>query len=289
MWRRQPDGYLNPGLTASSRCSCTGSPASDLVDARDRAPAAMPANIEDGSATSPELVPPIYLERAVGQARAGARYVREILPARSTTAARAPTPGRRGRGRRHGVEDRGIPRGLLPRQRRLAIGEERYRAAAREGAARLRRARAARARPAAYDRLADELTRCARELPAPTTGWRCSTGSTRTTRPRRRRCARVRGLDRARRQFLREPAGHASRRARSAASSRRRPSSGRCSPSRRTAPAAVQRRCTATSSCRSRPTARPRRRSSSGWRATPTRASRRPRCTRPTPATTGTW
>ena len=125
-------------------------PMAELVDAAISRLQLIPGNLEDGTRNlRPEMVPAIFLERAANQARAGARYVRELLPAQveDPDALRAARGG--GRRDRIGLRVvRRLPRGHeAERHRRVGTrGASVQRAAAREGAARLRRARAARTR-----------------------------------------------------------------------------------------------------------------------------------------------
>jgi uncharacterized protein (DUF885 family) len=83
MWRRQPDTYLNPGLGGVFTLFLHRlRPEPELVRSAVARLQAIPGNLADGRRNlQPELTPPVYLERALGQARAGARYVRELLPA----------------------------------------------------------------------------------------------------------------------------------------------------------------------------------------------------------------
>src|SRR5688572_15225050 len=82
-WRRQPDVYLNPGMTGIFGLFLHRlRPMAELVDAAVARMRLIPGNLEDGKRNlRPEMVPAIFLDRAANQARAGARYVREILPA----------------------------------------------------------------------------------------------------------------------------------------------------------------------------------------------------------------
>ena len=82
-WRRQPEIYPTPASTACSACSstaCARSPRSSATpscaSARSRR-----RSSTDGGNLAPELVAPVFVDRAMGQARAGARYVRALLPA----------------------------------------------------------------------------------------------------------------------------------------------------------------------------------------------------------------
>ena len=151
MWRRQPDTYLNPGLSGIfSLLLHRLRPMGELVDAAISRLRAIPANLEDGKRNlRPELVPAIFLDRAANQARAGARYVRELLPAQVEDPALAARLAEAGAETASAYESYVE---FLEEMRpsatgEWALGEERYSALLRtEGAARLRRARAARSR-----------------------------------------------------------------------------------------------------------------------------------------------
>ena len=91
VWRRQPDTYLNPGMQGIFVLFLHRlRPIAQLVDAAIARMRLIPGNLEDGKRNlRPEMVPAIFLDRAANQARAGARYVREILPAQVEDAALA--------------------------------------------------------------------------------------------------------------------------------------------------------------------------------------------------------
>ena len=82
MWRRQPDMYIGPGLSGVFLLLLhrlrSESELASAVAARLRQ---VPRVLEDGRQNiKPDLAPGVYVERALRQARAGARYVRELLP-----------------------------------------------------------------------------------------------------------------------------------------------------------------------------------------------------------------
>ncbi|HSM38886.1 MAG TPA: DUF885 domain-containing protein [Candidatus Limnocylindrales bacterium] len=83
VWRRQPDYYLNPGMRGVFTLFLHRlRPEAELVQAAAARLRQVPGNLADGRANlRPELVPQILLERAINQARAGANYVRHLLPA----------------------------------------------------------------------------------------------------------------------------------------------------------------------------------------------------------------
>lgn len=82
MWRRQPATYLNPGLQGVfSLFLHRLRPEGELVFAARARLEQVPKSIEDGIANlDPALVPPVYAERAIGQARAAAQYARVLVP-----------------------------------------------------------------------------------------------------------------------------------------------------------------------------------------------------------------
>ncbi|GAC1321724.1 MAG: hypothetical protein NVSMB2_18700 [Chloroflexota bacterium] len=169
MWRRQPEMYLNPGLGGIFTLFLHRlKPEPELARAALARLRAIPANLEDGRRNiKPDLAPPVYVDRAIRQARAGARYVGEVL------AGEVSDPTLRGELADWG----GIAAGamevfanfledLLPKARgEWAIGAQRYTALLRDkellpyDVASLReRGRAE------YDRLAQELRRCAQVI-----------------------------------------------------------------------------------------------------------------------------
>ena len=82
MWKRQPATYLGPGLQGVFTLFLHRlRPEADLAEAARARLEQVPASIEHGMANlDPALTPPIYVERAIGQARAAARYARELVP-----------------------------------------------------------------------------------------------------------------------------------------------------------------------------------------------------------------
>ena len=169
MWRRQPDTYLNPGLSGIfSLFLHRLRPMPELVDSAISRLELIPGNLEDGARNlRAEQVPAIFLERAANQARAGARYVRELLPAQVEDHDLGARLAEAGDATASAYEAYvAFLEGLRPSATgEWALGEQRYSALLREkellgfDASELReRGRAA------YDELASELTRCAREL-----------------------------------------------------------------------------------------------------------------------------
>ena len=169
VWRRQPDAYLNPGMSGIfSLFLHRLRPMDELVDAAVARMKLIPGNLEDGRRNlRPEMVPAIFLERAANQARAGARYVREILPAQTDEDAQRAKLADAGEAAASAYEGYvAFLEEMRPDARGdYQLGEERYSALLREkellgfGARELREKG-----QRAYDELALELTRCAREL-----------------------------------------------------------------------------------------------------------------------------
>jgi uncharacterized protein (DUF885 family) len=82
MWRRQPATYLGPGLQGVFILFLHRLRGErDLADAARSRLEQVPASLEHGTANlDPALVPAIYVERGIGQAKAAARYARELVP-----------------------------------------------------------------------------------------------------------------------------------------------------------------------------------------------------------------
>lgn len=169
VWRRQPDVYLNPGMTGIfSLFLHQLRPMGELVDAAVSRMRQIPQNLEDGRRNlRVDMVPNIFLDRAANQARAGARYLREILPAQVEDAGLRATLAESGEAAGVAYDDYVA---FLEEMRPdasgdWAFGEERYSALLREkellgfGAGELRERG-----QAAYEELGMELTRCARDL-----------------------------------------------------------------------------------------------------------------------------
>jgi uncharacterized protein (DUF885 family) len=81
-WKRQPNTYLNPSLGGVFTLFLHRlRPEPDLADAARARLLAVPKHVEDGKANLDfGLVPRVYVDRAIGQARAAARYARELVP-----------------------------------------------------------------------------------------------------------------------------------------------------------------------------------------------------------------
>ncbi len=89
MWKRQPATYLGPGLQGVFALFLHRlRPERDLVDASRARLEKVEDNLRDGMANLDfAKVPAIYVERALGQARAAIRYARELVPAGVSDAA----------------------------------------------------------------------------------------------------------------------------------------------------------------------------------------------------------
>ena len=168
-WRRQPDTYLNPGMGGIFGLFLHQlRPVDELVDAAVARMEQIPDNLASGRANlRPELVPSIFLDRAANQARAGARYLREILPSQMSSDEHRSRLAEAGE-RAGAAYDEYVA--FLEGMRadaagEWALGEERYSALLREKELLDFGARELRERgKAAYDELAEDLRRCAREL-----------------------------------------------------------------------------------------------------------------------------
>ncbi|MEO8252283.1 MAG: DUF885 family protein, partial [Chloroflexota bacterium] len=90
-WRRNPDAYMNPGLDGVFTLFLHRlRPEPDLVLNAIGRLRGIPAQLDAGRANlRPDLVPALLLQRAVNQARAGAHYTRELLPAQVDAANRS--------------------------------------------------------------------------------------------------------------------------------------------------------------------------------------------------------
>ena len=169
VWRRQPDVYLNPGMGGIfSLFLHRLRPMDQLVSAAVARMKLIHGNLEDGKRNlRPDMVPEIFLDRAANQARAGAKYVREILPAQIEDSAL------RAKLAEAGEEAGSAYDGYVAYLEEIRpnatgewmLGEDRYSALLREKELLGFGARELRDRgQAAYDELVIDLTRCAREL-----------------------------------------------------------------------------------------------------------------------------
>jgi uncharacterized protein (DUF885 family) len=82
-WKRQPNTYLNPSLGGVFTLFLHRlRPERDLAGAARARLLAVTKHVADGKANVDfALVPPVYVDRAIGQAKAAARYARELVPA----------------------------------------------------------------------------------------------------------------------------------------------------------------------------------------------------------------
>ncbi|MDE3112411.1 MAG: DUF885 domain-containing protein [Chloroflexota bacterium] len=82
MWRRQPATYLGPGLQGVFTLFLHRMrPERELADAARARLEQVPRTLEEGMANlDPSLVPAIYADRGIGQAKAASRYARELVP-----------------------------------------------------------------------------------------------------------------------------------------------------------------------------------------------------------------
>src|SRR5439155_22481142 len=82
-WKRQPNTYLNPSLGGVFTLFLHRlRPEPDLAGAARARLLAVTKHVADGKANVDfALVPPVYVDRAIGQAKAAARYARELVPA----------------------------------------------------------------------------------------------------------------------------------------------------------------------------------------------------------------
>ena len=170
MWRRQPETYLSPGLGGVFTLFLHRlKPEPDLVVAAVARLRAIPRALEDGRHNlQPELAPKVYVERAIRQARAGARYVGEILAGEvrdERLRGELADSGRLAAGAMEAYANF-LERELMPSAHgQWAIGQERYSRLLREKELLQDDARSLRERGRReYDRLAEDLRRCARQL-----------------------------------------------------------------------------------------------------------------------------
>ncbi len=169
VWRRQPDTYLNPGMTGIFTLFLHRlRPLEELVDAAVSRMSLIPENLEAGKRNlRPELVPSIFLDRAANQARAGARYMREILPSQIDEGPMRATLAEAGEAAGSAYDDYvQFLEDMRPAANgEWALGQERYIALLQEKELLGFGARELRDRgQAAYDELAAELTRCAQQI-----------------------------------------------------------------------------------------------------------------------------
>jgi uncharacterized protein (DUF885 family) len=82
VWRRNPDTYLNPGLSGVFYLLLHRTrPEAELADAAAARLRGVPALLDAARANlDAELASPIFVQRAIGQARAGVGYARDVVP-----------------------------------------------------------------------------------------------------------------------------------------------------------------------------------------------------------------
>jgi len=82
-WKRQPNTYLNPSLGGVFTLFLHRlRPERDLAEAARARLLAVTRQVADGKTNLDlALAPRVYVERAIGQAKAAARYARELVPA----------------------------------------------------------------------------------------------------------------------------------------------------------------------------------------------------------------
>ncbi|MGH2471283.1 MAG: DUF885 domain-containing protein [Candidatus Limnocylindria bacterium] len=135
-WKRQPNTYLNPSLGGVFTLFLHRlRPERDLADAARARLLAVTRHIVDGKANVDfALVPRVYVDRAIGQAKAAARYARELVPAEVTDMALRQKVGEAGATAAGAYED--FAAFLESNKERAsgdyAIGEELYSALLRE-------------------------------------------------------------------------------------------------------------------------------------------------------------
>ena len=175
MWRRQPDVYLTPGLAGVFTLFLHRlRPEAELTRSAAARLRAVPRLVEDGIRNlRPELAPRTYVERALGQARAGARYARELVAAEVADATLRAELAAAGAVAAAAFDQfTAFLETLLGRARgEYAIGEARYSRLLRERELLDLDARALRERGRReYDRLAETLRGYARDI-AGTDDW----------------------------------------------------------------------------------------------------------------------
>jgi len=130
VWRRNPDVYLGPGLTGVFALFLHRlRPEPELVQSAVARLRAVPATLADARVNlSAELATPILVRRSVGQARAGARYARDLVPAEVGDDAHRAELGEAGDIAARAYEDFAVFLEALAERASCthAIGEERY-------------------------------------------------------------------------------------------------------------------------------------------------------------------
>jgi uncharacterized protein (DUF885 family) len=195
VWRRHPDNYLGPGLRGVFGLFLHRlRPEADLVASAATRLRLVPANLEDGKRNlRDELVPAILLDRAVKEARAGARYARELLPAEVADPAQRAALAEAGALAADAYEDYAtFLEEMRPRATGdWAFGEERYTAILRDAEMLDLDARALRERGRQQlTELSEEMRRIAQELRG-TDDWHAVLGELNVDRPANPEAMRV--------------------------------------------------------------------------------------------------
>jgi uncharacterized protein (DUF885 family) len=175
MWRRQPEVYLSPGLAGVFTLFLHRlRPEAELARAASARLREVPRLLDDGIRNlRPELAPRVYVERALAQARAGARYARELVAQEAADAGLRAELAAAGAVAADALDRFAAFLDSFQEQAHgaYAIGESRYSRLLRERELLSVDARALRERGRQeYDRLAAVLAGCAREI-AGTSDW----------------------------------------------------------------------------------------------------------------------
>ena len=130
VWRRDPAAYLGPGLTGVFVLFLHRvKPEPELIDAACARLLAIPSVLEHGKThLDASLASPIFVERAIGQCRAGIRYARELVPAEGSEPAGRARLAEAGEKAARAFEDflDFLTKLLESASGPYAIGEERY-------------------------------------------------------------------------------------------------------------------------------------------------------------------
>ncbi len=169
MWRRQPDTYLNPGLQGVFTLFLHRlRPEAELVRGAAARLRALPQSLADGRRNlKAELAPPVYVQRAIGQANAAATYAGSLLPNEVQDPRLRAELAEAGSLAAEALRDfsQFLSELLSKAHGQWAIGEERYTRLLRERELLSFDARTLRARgQAEYERLAEDLRGCAQRV-----------------------------------------------------------------------------------------------------------------------------
>jgi uncharacterized protein (DUF885 family) len=169
VWRRNPDTYLNPGLGGVFYLFLHRTrPEAELVRAAVARLRGVPELLAAGKENlSAEMASPIFVQRAIGQARAGVTYARELVPAEVQDDALRREIAAAGEVAASAYEDFAtwLEDFAKKAQGSYAIGEELYSALLQEKEGLTYGARVLRDRgQAAYDELAADMRRRTREI-----------------------------------------------------------------------------------------------------------------------------